>query len=407
MLILLITPSAAGHHIEYKELLEKAFSELGHKVIHFSQKEEKLIKLDQPKSAFITKIKYVSKLYYKYQFFKTTIWKIRLNGLIKWQALFDHIDNLRKESIYPDLLFFEYIDSSIGQFITKWDINRKQSIHFSGILFHPEDVQLMPTRIPRRGPFDPYHLLKSKWCVSIGVLMQEAVPFMSRLIHKPVIEVPDVVSIPGVIQNISVGELIQNRAKDRFIIGIWGALEYRKGIREFLQMAMKLPSDQYLFVMGGQIDCNLLSAEDKQIFQQSTTGNLENLLIIDHWLTEDEFLSGIGSCDLIFAAYQDYRFTSGILGKTAAMGIPILVNDGYIMAKRVRDFKIGFVKKEQDDVTGWVTKNTTEIKEILHTSQFIEGCLRYCETYGYDNWRKSLAQLIEFNSSQEKTSNKK
>jgi hypothetical protein len=39
MQILLITPSnAGGHHNEYKALLTKAFIDLGHEVLHYSQK---------------------------------------------------------------------------------------------------------------------------------------------------------------------------------------------------------------------------------------------------------------------------------------------------------------------------------------------------------------------------------
>jgi glycosyltransferase involved in cell wall biosynthesis len=225
--------------------------------------------------------------------------------------------------------------------------------------------------------------------------MEEAIPVLSNLIHRPVIELPDIVSIPESIKDNLFGELVRNRAGNRFIIGIWGSLEQRKGTTEFLQMCLKLPSEKYFFVMGGRIHYNSWPEKDKKILQQSNAGNLENLLIHDQWLTDDELLSGMFSCDLIFAAYPVWKFSSGIVGKAAAIGTPILVNDGFLMARRVKDYNIGFVKQAQADVTKWVSNNIAEIKKLRNSSSFKEGCLKYCEKYSYEQWCKALAQLIE------------
>ena len=101
------------------------------------------------------------------------------------------------------------------------------------------------------------------------------------------------------------------------------------------------------------------------------------------------------SCDLIFAAYTKWRFTSGIVGKAAAVKVPILVNDGFVMAKRVTNFEIGFVKNEDKDIVEWLNENIQTIKNFKKSPVFIDGCLKYCERYGYEQWRKSLAQLID------------
>ena len=389
MRILLITPSAAGgHHDEYKVLLAKAFYELGHEVLQFSPNNEKSKKIEQSVPTYANKSKYPSKIF-KYLI---RLWQIRHKALADWQVLFDHIQNLEKESKRPDLLFFEYFDSYIGQYLSKWDIENKLTIQFSGILFHPRDTRLMNKSFFRRVLFDPYHIFKSRWCRSIGVLMEESIPYLSALIHKPVIELPDVVSIPESIQDKSIGEFVRKRAGDRFIIGIWGAIDQRKGTSEFLQMQLELPPDKYFFVIGGRFhNKDSWPENDKYILNQT----IENLLTIDEWLSDDELLSGMLSCDLIFAAYPDYRFSSGIIGKAAAVGVPILVNDGFVMAKQVKDYNIGFVKQEQTDVTRWVSDNIAIIKKLRSSSSFKEGCLKYCERYGYEQWRKSLAHLIE------------
>jgi glycosyltransferase involved in cell wall biosynthesis len=51
----------------------------------------------------------------------------------------------------------------------------------------------------------------------------------------------------------------------------------------------------------------------------------------------------MGSCDVIAAAYLDFPHSSGIQAKAAALGKPIIVSDGYLMAERVRRFRTGEV----------------------------------------------------------------
>lgn len=399
MRILLITPaSAGGHHNEYKGLLAKAFSELGHEVLYFSpnnyntKKENQLIKAETSDFKFTTRI---YSRYYKYIF---DHWQIHRHSIRAWRVLFEQINNLQEKNTPADLIFFECLDASIGQYITSGFIDRNLIIPFSGILLSPSDTRQMTKSFIRRGPFDPYNILKSKWCVSICVLMAEALPILSALIDKPVIVLPDVVSIPLTIQNKSLGDLISDRAGNRTIIGIWGSLEKRKGTSEFLQMVLKMPQENYFFVMGGLMPIESWSGKDKDVVQQGTSGIIKNLLIYNQWLTDDELLSGMRSCNLIFAAYQDWRFSSGIIGKAAAVEIPILVNDGFVMGKRVKEFKTGFVKDEKTDAGEWVSDNINEIKELSISSSFKEGCKKFCERHGYQQWRKSLALIFKSQS---------
>ena len=395
MRILLITPVAEGEHHSYTASLVKAFLGLGHEVLHFSQNDKKSNKINPLIPANTNNFKFLSKIYFKFRNFGMTFWQVRKQALEKWQFLFDHIHNLQRDSNRPDLLFFVCLDSTIGHYITKWDIDNKLTIPFSGILVCPEDTRQLTKSFFRSGPFDIYNILKSRRCRSIGVVIEEAVPMLSKLIHKPVIGLPDIVSVPVSIQDNSFGELVCIRAGDRFIIGAWGSLTQRKGISEFLQMCLKLPSEKYFFVLGGKINLERLSESDKEILQKGTSGSIENMIIADRWLSDDELLSGMGSCDLIFAAYPYWRFSSGIVGHAAVARVPILVNDGFVMAKRVKDFNIGFVKQKQADVTLWGSDNIAAIKKLRNSSLFKEGCSKYCESYGYEQWRKSLAHLVE------------
>ena len=86
------------------------------------------------------------------------------------------------------------------------------------------------------------------------------------------------------------------------------------------------------------------------------------------WLdTECELNDVISQCDLLFAAYEDFPNSSNILSKAARFRKPVIVRDGYLMAERVREFRMGevieavgdnsvgdVVRRVTDDLDGWV-----------------------------------------------------
>jgi len=391
MRILVVNSSDSGHHLEYKAMLNKALIELGHEVFNFNQvnhqpKQTKhSVQTLQKKNGFISRANLT--LVFKHL-------KNRRKALMSLHQINDNIKQLDEIFKKPDFVFFACFDAYVNHNLTQWDINRKLKIPFSGILFYPADTRLLTLSCMRKGPFDPYQLLKNKNCRSIGLLVEDAINLISTLSGKPVYALPDITTLPPKIPDNSIRKLILYRASSRLVIGLFGSLELRKGVSEFLQMALKLPSDKFFFVIGGRPHVKAYSEADKITFQKGISGHIENLIIDDRWLTDDEFYSGIHACDLIIAAYPDWKFSSGIIGKAAAVGVPVLVNDGYVMAKRVKDFDIGFIKDPMENLTAWILENKDMIKSLKKSENFKLGCIKYCERFGYDQWRKSLEALL-------------
>ena len=392
MRILVVNSSDSGHHLEYKTMLSKAFLELGHEVINLNQINTQSNPDSKPVASLSKK-----KIYAFRNLINLILkhWEIRRKTLLRLQQIKDYIEKLNKELVRPDLIFFACLDAYISQRLTKRDVDEMLQIPFSGILFYPSDTKLMSWSWLRKGPFDPYQLLKSKWCKSLGVLDEDAIPFFSILINKPLCALPDIAAVPDRIQDNEFNTNIFHHAGGRFTIGIFGSLEPRKGVNEFLQMVLKLPPDKFFFVIGGRPHLKAYSEEDRTIFQKAISGHIENLFINDRWLTDEEFYSGLHACDLIFAAYPDWKFSSGIIGKAAAVRVPVLVNDGYVMAKRVQDFDIGFIKDPGKNIAEWVLENKDIIKSLKKAEKFQSSCTEYCERFGYDQWRKSLASLLK------------
>src|SRR5690606_31086851 len=64
---------------------------------------------------------------------------------------------------------------------------------------------------------------------------------------------------------------------------------------------------------------------------------------------ESYFNSIICICDIIFAVYKDFIHSSNLVTKAAFFEKPILVSEGYCMAKRVKNYRLGLTV-EQDNI---------------------------------------------------------
>jgi hypothetical protein len=390
MRIALIDIALSGHHLEYLVILYRAFTELGHEVIVLCPDPEKV-----RDAHGVSKPTWRGKkLSCRIALGSANRRHVRRQALDQWRHLSEVIRSIEQQWGNPGLLFFAYLDAFIGRYLTKWDVQSILPVSFSGLLFQPQDIRSLPHAWLRFGPLNPQRLLASNLCVGVGVLAQDAVPFLSKVIRKPVTYVPDVATSPKHIIDTTLKDTIRQRAQGRLTIGLWGSIGRRKGIGDFLSMVSLLPSDQYFFVVGGNIhEGENLNANERELLERGKTGNIENFLVKDQWLSDDEILSGIQACDLIAAAYQNWHFTSGIIGKAALMQVPLLVNEGHIMAKQVRSFHLGLVKNQYETISDFVLKNREAILDYRQSAEFLAGSNNYSITHSYESFKKSLDDL--------------
>jgi len=178
-----------------------------------------------------------------------------------------------------------------------------------------------------------------KYCKGVGIFDEGILNSYQNCISRPVYLFPDVTNIE------QGNSLVQKQGKKIVLPGV-GAR--RKGILKFVRTAQLSLNVDWQFVILGKINWNDFSELEQAEINQALnsdrvhcTGYIEREEIMNEYIEQS---------DLVFAAYEDFPHSSNILTKAAAFKKFILVNDGFLMAERVRNYQLGTVIQQNSDL---------------------------------------------------------
>jgi glycosyltransferase involved in cell wall biosynthesis len=342
-----------GHHPTYLRIFSKAFLELGYKVIVFCLNPDdvsKWIDLDCPqKKGYLYTI--------KVQKFKIPKLPIigslprSLEVLSRWQYTAKVIkEETEKIQIFPDLVFFPWLDSYLSYYLNNHIIDRIFPYYWTGIFFHPRNIRDEQHFLPiLRTPLSHYAILKSPRCFGIGVLDECENMRIQQEINKKVILFPDITDEAPPNQNYEISRKIQAKANRRKIVGLVGSLSKRKGLLTLLEVAEKSIRDDWFFVFAGKLETSSLSSKEMSIFLEVVESQPHNCFFhLERIPHESQFNSIINICNVLFAAYENFKSSSNILTKAAVFKKPVIVSEGFCMDERVKKYNLGVSIAEGD-----------------------------------------------------------
>jgi glycosyltransferase involved in cell wall biosynthesis len=243
-------------------------------------------------------------------------------------------------------VIFPYLDSYLDKHLSKYYIDRIFPYDWTGLYFAPSHFYKAQNRLlSSLNLLQPDSLLKSHHCTSVGIL-DEGVKekLQSRIINKPIVVLPDFIDASLPDRNYKISRNLKERAGNRNIIGLFGHLDKRKGFSTLIDAAKKTCSDNYFYIFAGPL-CRSSFTEielaEIDTFVQSEPSNC--LFHFEFIPDEASFNALIEACDVIFAAYENFPYSSNLLTKAAYFKKPVIVSNGYCMAQRVRDYQLGIV----------------------------------------------------------------
>ena len=133
---------------------------------------------------------------------------------------------------------------------------------------------------------------------------------------------------------------ILSLAEGRKIVSCVGAIERRKGVLELIKIFGQ--QKDVLFIIAGKLRENSFSEAELREYI-SIKQNCKNGLFIEKFLSNEEINSIYNSSSIVWAAYVDFPHSSGVLTKAAISHKPVIVNSGFLMEERVREFNTGLV----------------------------------------------------------------
>jgi hypothetical protein len=348
--VVLIDPYQGGHHLMYLRLFSKALLELGHQVVACSSESENLNKWlaaqlsDSPellKQFQTIEIAEKSPL----RFFNRNLQP--LNTLSRWHQARQTIRQVI--SVFdcrPDLIIFNWVDSYLSRYIPASLIDVIFPYPWFGMFFQPK-LGHDGYEIQRSYCFDFHRIFKAFYCQGLGVLDDEQCSKLQSQLRQRVITFPDVTDAAKPDLDFFLISDIKNKAKNRKIVGLLGSLNKRKGLLTLLKASQQPCNEKYFFIFIGQLSLYTLHPEELEYIQKIKGLNSSNCYFYLELIPDEpQFNALVSICDVLFAAYEKFPYSSNILTKAAVFDKFIIASNGYCIGKRVSQFQMGLTIEE-------------------------------------------------------------
>lgn len=353
MVIALVDWNWMGHHPTYFTFFASALAKLEHNVLPICPNpEEFLSNLEREKNELLLSKKiYDPELIRSFK--ESKIRPIRWRGIHNtWRMLRSLRGQLRswenRNHKQIDLIFFACIYDHVFRYFPMVEFGLNYPC--SGLYLHARHFRIPNSPLPYVGGLSCGHkILAARAFRSVGLLDEGVVNAVQSIMPgKPVVVFPDVTSesVPAPSESESgLARKIRKIAGNRPIITLAGHLQHTKGLEEFTATAENPALAEAIFVLAGEVNWKEISPSTKKKLERKWA-ELPNLFTHLSHLSEPVMNALISETNVIFAAYRNFPNSSNVLTKAAVFEKGILVSDGYLMAERVRSFKMGEVVPE-------------------------------------------------------------
>jgi hypothetical protein len=265
-----------------------------------------------------------------------------------WRAL---RRDARTRGRSPDLVFFACVDIypvSVPR-IAAW-MGRQAFAPWIGLYFWLKASEVREFS-SATGPLrrDRLALFRTPACQGVCVFDEEMAAASAERPLRHCWTMPDFTDPVTRPETSPLARAMLDKAAGRPVVLICGHLGPRKGILEFLRLALATPSSDWLFAAAGKMEPEIFSPEDRAFLDGLLSNPPDNVWLHPHRVEEEEtFNDLIRNCSVLYAVYIDFPYSSGLLAKSACFEKPILVSDRFIMGRRVREYDTGRAVPEKD-----------------------------------------------------------
>jgi glycosyltransferase involved in cell wall biosynthesis len=233
-------------------------------------------------------------------------------------------------------------------------------------------------------------LLRSPRLKSIVVLDPGVNEMMEKLCERPVISFPDLTDERLAVSSVAAD--LKKFANGAPIVGLFGFLKPSKGTVMLAKLALDPANSDLCFAFVGELGTHGYSEEEHTLISSLAAQRPNVFTRFKHIPDGPDFNAYFLAADVIFAAYLDFADSSGILTKAAVFKKPVVVSDGYLMAERIRKYRMGKIIPQGD-----VRAAGNAIRELLQQKN--EVCAPpdwdgYCEEHSYLRLKAEFTKVL-------------
>jgi hypothetical protein len=296
-----------------------------------------------------------------------------------WKSLGELLDgNAGETGRYPDYLGLLFVDSFITELLPRSAIDAHVRCPFAGLWFKPprplgwsaRDVAKRIVRWGRR-----YASLQSPRWNAILLLDTAGYGHLAHSGQPRIVGVPEfsVSSLPPV--EPAIVKEIREHAAGRRICSLVGSLEGRKGVRAFLRSAAVAPEDEWFFVMAGKAAWDTFDAESRETLERLRSGTDGRVFLADRWFDDETLNAIVDASGLLHACYERWPYSSNMLCKSAAFGVPVIACDEGYLGRVTRDYALGLTIPNGDHLAAQFVPGFSHIiDQFSRSEEFLRGC---------------------------------
>lgn len=359
--IALVDTLWGGHHPTYLKFFAKTLLELGNEVISLCPEPEEMnlwIASHCPELA---------SNFHSFELhepspsqFSGRRLQARAMAVARWQRAAQSIQEISsKLGKAPDITFFAWLDTYLGLIPAITDTIFPYP--WSGLYFQPLYLRIPPKlRWMRHGILNPLSVLKSSHCPVVAVLDEGIADKLQQKLNKPVVVLTDITDESPPDMNFEIIKEIYAKAAGRKIVGLLGSLDKRKGTLTLLEVSRQA-SDRWFFVFAGRLAEPAFTAAELARIEEIVKANPDNCFFYLNSIPDgSRFNAVVQVCDVLYAAYENFPYSSNILTKGAIFQKPVIASKNYCMGERVEQFNLGY------GIEGGNVSQCVSILERLH-----------------------------------------
>jgi hypothetical protein len=239
-------------------------------------------------------------------------------------------------------------------------------------------------------------VLKRSWCQQIALQDERYADWLRIKTGKAVEIYPETTSVQVSNPPPELVRQITARKQGRVVVGLLGELSRRKCVDVLLDVIANHDTEGFLFVIAGE--CYPATFLPRHLaFLENEIHWRDNVLFSPQTVpSESDFNAVIESCDIVYCVYRDHPHSSNVISKAAAFQKPVLVNRDELMAKRVKDYRIGCVLPFCNALSCIQTlrQMTTpgQLTVIQQSARFVE----YTEDNSFESLQKTMGKLSAY-----------
>jgi glycosyltransferase involved in cell wall biosynthesis len=271
-------------------------------------------------------------------------------AIANWRSLSAAMAQAESETSTIDFAFILWLDPFLATFLPGVLVDIVFRRPWAGLYLQPFTFRIRQSRrwlllgkvFPRYGP------VYARKCRAILTFDEYIAPAMAAATNKPVLALPDVCDASAPDQDCKLAKLIKEKSGGKLVCGLIGVLSKRKGVMTLIEAAKALPPGWFFVFAGGFSETEFSTTELSSIKEFARSEPVNCICWFNFLPNEAFFNAVVSACDVLYANYPRFPYSSGIVSKAALFKKPVIVSDRFLLSERVAHFKLGWLLPEEN-----------------------------------------------------------